>query len=70
MQVLIDLSKAVIAFAIVMIGWFSLQAFIRRGSGCGSHHDVLDFMKHGCAGCKGDGACRNRAKEEQRHELT
>lgn len=61
----------------VMLIWFGIQAFIRRRSGCGGGEDVLDFMKHGCAGCKGDGACGKAGKsdsvcsgkEEKHHEL-
>lgn len=70
MEALLDLLKAVGGMLAVMVIWFGIQAFIRRRSGCGSNQDVLDFMKHGCAGCKGDGACHNRAKEEEHHELT
>jgi hypothetical protein len=66
---LFTLAKTVLAFLVVMLLWFGIQAFIRRRSGCGSHTDTLDFMKHGCAGCKGDGACHKRGKEQQ-HELT
>ncbi len=69
MEALISLAKAVLGFLSVMLIWFGVQAFIRRRSGCGSNKDVLDFMKHGCAGCKGDGACHNREKKEKHHEL-
>ena len=70
METLLDLAKAFLAFAVVLGLWFGVQAFIRRRSGCGRNNDVLDFMKHGCAGCKGDGACHNRGKEQHQHELT
>jgi hypothetical protein len=69
METLLNLAKAVLGFLTVMLIWFALQAFIRRRSGCASNKDVLDFMKHGCAGCKGNGACHNRGKEEKHHEL-
>jgi hypothetical protein len=69
MESLLKFAQAFIGFLLVLLAWFGVQAFIRRGSGCASNKDVLDFMKHGCAGCKGDGACHNRRKEEQ-HELT
>jgi len=69
MEALINLAKAVLGFLSVMLLWFGVQAFIRRRSGCGSNKDVLDFMKHGCSGCKGNGACHNRRKEEEHHEL-
>jgi hypothetical protein len=69
MDAVFSLVKAVFAFFVVMLIWFGVQAFIRRRSGCGSGKDVLDFMKHGCAGCKGNGACHKRGKEEEHHEL-
>jgi hypothetical protein len=69
-EALCNLARAVAGMAAVMVIWFGIQAFIRRrSSGCGSNQDVLDFMKHGCAGCKGNGACHNRGKEEKHHEL-
>ena len=70
METLLSLARAILAFSVVMLIWFGVQGFIRRRSGCGSHTDVLDFMKHGCAGCKGNGACHDRGKEEEHHELT
>jgi hypothetical protein len=69
METLFSLTKAVVGMVAVMVIWFAIQAFIRRNSNCGSNQDVLDFMKHGCAGCKGNGACHNRGKEEKHHEL-
>ena len=64
MQTLLNFAHAVGGFLTVMICWFAFQNFIRRRSGCGSNKDVLDFMKNGCAGCKGNGACHNREKEK------
>ena len=69
MSALFDFVRAFAGLLIVMAIWFAIQAFIRRRSGCRANEDVLDFMKHGCAGCKGNGACHNRGKEEQHHEL-
>jgi hypothetical protein len=69
MEAIINLAKAVVGFLAVMLIWFGIQAFIRRRSGCRSGEDVLDFMKHGCSGCKGNGACHKRGKEEEHHEL-
>lgn len=45
--------------------WVAFQGFIRRRSGGECDRDVLEHMAHGCAGCKGDGACRNKKAEEQ-----
>jgi hypothetical protein len=70
MEALFSLLKAVAGMMILMVIWFAIQSFIRRKTpGCGGNKDVLDFMKHGCAGCKGNGACHNRGKEEEHHEL-
>jgi hypothetical protein len=69
METIFDFAKAILGILIVLAIWFGVQAFVRRRSGCGSNQDVLDFMKHGCAGCKGNGACHNRGKEEEHHEL-
>ena len=69
MDAIYSLLKAVLAFLVLMAAWVGIQAFIRRRSACGSNQDVLDFMKHGCTGCKGNGACHNRGKEKEHHEL-
>jgi hypothetical protein len=69
MEALYSLVRAALGILAVMVIWFAVQAFIRRKSGCASNSDVLDFMKHGCAGCKGNGACHKRGKEEKHHEL-
>ena len=65
METLFNLVKAVVGMMAVLAIWFGIQTFVRRRSGCGAGQDVLDFMKHGCAGCKGSGACQNRSKEQQ-----
>lgn len=69
METLLTLAGTVAGILAVMAIWFGIQAFIRRRSGCGANTDVLDFMKHGCSGCKGNAACHNRGKEDQDHEL-
>ena len=69
METLYNLARAVGGMVTLMVIWFAIQTFVRRKSGCGSQQDVLDFMKHGCAGCKGNGACHKRGKEEKHHEL-
>jgi hypothetical protein len=70
METLLNLVKAVVGMMTVLVIWFGIQTFVRRRSGCGANQDVLDFMKHGCAGCKGSGACLNRGKEKEHHEPT
>jgi hypothetical protein len=71
MSAVIKLVTAVGGMLAVMVLWFGIQSFVRWRSGCGANKDVLDFMKNGCAGCKGDGACHNRGKEgeHEHHEL-
>jgi hypothetical protein len=55
------------AIFIALAVWFAFQAFVRRRSGGRCDRDVLEFMTHGCAGCKGDGACHGK-KAEQLHQ--
>jgi hypothetical protein len=69
METILEFARAIGGMLAVLAIWFGIQAFIRRRSGCNSNQDVLDFMKHGCAGCKGHGACHNRPKGEDHHEL-
>lgn len=61
------LLTAVLGMFIVVGFWFIIQAAARTQSKCGSDKDALEHMAHGCAGCQGSGACRNRA--EAHHEL-
>jgi hypothetical protein len=63
MSALVEFATAIGGMLAVLIIWFVIQAFVRWRSGCGANKDVLDFMKHGCAGCKGDGACHNPGNE-------
>jgi hypothetical protein len=69
MEALFSFVKTVLGLMTALLVWFGIQAFVRRRSGCSSQKDVLDFMKNGCAGCKGNGACHNRGKEKEHHEL-
>ena len=59
--------------AVVLGLWYVIQTFLRFKSGCGKDRDLLEFMAHGCAGCKGPGSCgRNPGHtetEEHHHEL-
>jgi hypothetical protein len=54
--------------ALVLGLWFLLQAYLLWKSGCGGDRDLLDYMAHGCASCKGAGACGRKLKEHH-HEL-
>ena len=62
LQTVLSLLTGVLGILVVMGGWFALQAIVRRRSGCGADQDVLDFMTHGCGGCKGSDVCRKRKK--------
>jgi hypothetical protein len=59
-EIVVSAARGIAAVLTLLVIWFAIQAFIRRRSGCGRDHDVLDHLKHGCAGCKGDGACRRK----------
>lgn len=65
MEIIRNIAGTAISIFVALAAWVAFQGFIRRGSGCKRDRDVLEFMAHGCAGCKGDGACKNRKAEEQ-----
>ena len=67
---LLDLLKAVAGIFVLMAGWFLWMTFVRRASGCGRNQDVLEYMAHGCAGCKNQSTCLKRKAEETYHELS
>ena len=66
METMEQMAGTAIGIFAAMSVWFVLMGFVRRRSGCAPGRDVLEFMTHGCAGCKGDGACDNRRAEEER----
>ena len=55
-----NLLIGVFGFMAILGIWLLLQAVIRRNSGCGAGKDVLDYLGHGCGGCKGSGSCTKR----------
>jgi hypothetical protein len=59
MSDLLNLLEAVAGMFLVLTLWVSLQAFVRRRSGCKNpDKDVLDFMLNGCGGsCSNKGSC-------------
>ena len=61
MNALVTLATCVGGLLAIMAVWIAVQSIVRKRSGCGNDKDVLEHMAHGCAGCKGDGACHNRA---------
>ena len=70
METLLSIAKAAGATFVVLSIWYVYLTLVRRKSGCQRDTDVLEYMTHGCAGCKGDGACRRKETQEEHHELT
>jgi hypothetical protein len=67
MEMIINVLKTASAIFVTMAVWFLWMKYVRRASGCQRDQDVLEHMAHGCAGCQGDGACRQpKAKEDHR----
>jgi len=54
---LVTLVLTVLGFIIVLGLWYAIQMYVRWKSGCGGDHDLLEYMAHGCTGCKGPGSC-------------
>ena len=69
METLLAVLKTAAGLFLVLAACFAWMWYVRRNSGCRKDGDVLEHMAHGCAGCKGDGACHNRNVEEEHHEL-
>jgi hypothetical protein len=59
---------AALGMAVVLGLWYVLQMYLRYKSGCGKDRDLLEFMAHGCAGCKGPGTCHSDPAKEHHHE--
>ena len=68
METMIALLNTVLAFFLVMAGWFLWMSYVRKKAGARRDHDVLEHMTHGCAGCQGQGRCHNRKAGEEHHE--
>lgn len=74
----LTLVVAVLGMALLLGLWYAIQMYLRFKGGCGKDRDLLEFMAHGCAGCKGPGTCHlpdrteseeAASKEEHHHEL-
>jgi hypothetical protein len=63
METITAVLKTALGIFVTMAAWFLWMKYIRRTSGCQSDQDVLEHMAHGCAGCKGDGACHQPRNE-------
>ncbi len=64
---LLNIVEAVAGIALILGLWFVVQSYVRWKSGCGHDRDLLEYMAHGCASCKGPGACERM--KEHHHEL-
>lgn len=64
METLVRMVETVGGLFLALGLWFVFMALVRRRSGCRGDKDLLEYMTHGCAGCKGDGACSKRPTEK------
>jgi hypothetical protein len=48
---------AIFGFLVVMGAWYAIQMYVRFKSRCGQDRDLLEFMAHGCGGCKDAASC-------------
>jgi hypothetical protein len=64
---LITLALTVLGFIIVLGLWYVIQMYVRYKSGCGDDRDLLEFMAHGCLGCKGPGSCSRKTTHSEHH---
>lgn len=62
LDALIQLATVSGGIFLVLGLWIAFQAFVRKGSGCSTDHDVLDYMAHSCGGCERGQTCQNRMK--------
>jgi hypothetical protein len=69
METMVMLLRAVLAFFLVLAGWFLWMSYVRRKSGLRRDKDVLEHMTHSCSGCQNQGRCHNKKTEEEHHEL-
>lgn len=68
LQTILTLGATILGLFLVLGAWFLLQTYFRWKSGCGSDRDLLEYMAHGCSGCKGDGPCARTESKEHHHE--
>jgi len=53
---------------LVLGAWYAIQMYVRYKTGCGADRDLLEFMAHGCTGCKGHGSCGRTTHTEHHYE--
>jgi hypothetical protein len=70
LHTVLTLVGTVLGLFLALGAWFLIQAYVRWKSGCGADQDLLEYMAHGCASCKGAGSCsRLKEQKEHHHEL-
>jgi hypothetical protein len=52
MTTLLTLVGTIAGLFLVLGAWSLIQSYFRYKSGCGDGRDLLEYMAHGCAGCK------------------
>jgi hypothetical protein len=76
MELVVRAIGTAVGIFVTLAGWFLIMGYLGRKSGCrggaGSSHgeDALEYMAHGCAGCRGQGSCRSRGAREDHREST
>ncbi len=60
LDTLLTLLTGVLGMMAILGLWLFLQSVVRRNSGCGPGKDVLDYLGHGCGGCKVSPSCSRR----------
>ena len=68
LNTIISLLATILGLFVALGAWFAIQSYFRWKSGCGGDRDLLDYMAHGCGGCKGTGACSRIEAKEHHHE--
>lgn len=68
MSTLFRLAATIAGLFLALGAWFLIQSYFRWKSGCGGDRDLLEYMAHGCSGCKGVGPCARVETKEHHHE--
>jgi len=69
LHTILTLAGTILGLFLALGAFYLMQSYFRWKSGCGGDRDLLDYMAHGCGGCKGGGECARKIKEEHHHEL-
>jgi len=69
LHTILTLVSTIVGLFLALGAFFLIQSYFRWKSGCGGDRDLLEYMAHGCGGCKGDGPCSRAQAKEHHHEL-